>query len=237
MKYFHPAVQRLNRARLTLVIRRHGTWRPQLQKLAASNSEALVKSLTLEASAQLSTKPKPSSQADVRRALDTVAKLKGVGPATASLLLSCFRPDCVPFFSDELYRWLCFGDAPTKGTSGWRRTIGYTFKEYYVLIERARDLVERLKEESEGGDLDMLKLEKVAYVLGKEKADMDASDRDAEDSGDEVTETASEQSDAPPVKPKKVSGTKRSRAAESSTDQKEVASKKARPTRTLSRKK
>jgi hypothetical protein len=37
--------------------------------------------------------------------------LKGIGPATGSLILAVHDPDNVTFFSDEAYRWLVKGGA------------------------------------------------------------------------------------------------------------------------------
>ncbi|KAG7101276.1 hypothetical protein HYQ44_018937 [Verticillium longisporum] len=82
---------------------RHGKFRPNLMKLVTSNDSSAV-SQTIQDG--ISTFEKTS---DVAKALATLAKLKGIGPATASLLLAVHRPDDVPFFSDEAYYWLCNG--------------------------------------------------------------------------------------------------------------------------------
>ncbi|BFZ52996.1 hypothetical protein PYCC9005_000018 [Savitreella phatthalungensis] len=72
-----------------------GKWRPRLQDLVESNQPKLVKEVYTRAS-----KLVPSS---IDEALDALCELKGVGIATASLLLSSCVFDCaVPFFSDEL---------------------------------------------------------------------------------------------------------------------------------------
>ena len=69
-------------------------------------------------------------------AIRTMALLSGVGPATASLLLSVHDPDNVLFFSDEAYRWLVCG--------GKEQPIKYSLKEYEQLEVRAKELMERL---------------------------------------------------------------------------------------------
>ena len=69
-------------------------------------------------------------------AIRTMSLLSGVGPATASLLLSVHDPDNVIFFSDEAYRWLVCG--------GKEQSIKYNLKEYEQLEVRARELMERL---------------------------------------------------------------------------------------------
>lgn len=44
------------------------------------------------------------------------APLRGVGPATASLFLSVYSPE-VPFYSDDVYLWLCVGVYPSSSPS------------------------------------------------------------------------------------------------------------------------
>lgn len=97
------------------------------------------------------------------KAISSIAKLRGVGPATASLFLSCYDPIKVPFFSDELFRYLEWSD--TKG-KGWDRKIGYTMKEYKTMFDKAQLLRNRLETES-GKTVKAIDLEKMAYVLGK----------------------------------------------------------------------
>lgn len=92
-----------------------------------------------------------------------MSKLKGVGPATASLFLSCYDPINVPFFSDELYRYLHWEDGRSKG---WDRKIGYTMKEYKSLYDRLQTLRERLEKDT-GDIVPAINVEQVAYVLGK----------------------------------------------------------------------
>lgn len=98
-----------------------------------------------------------------------MTKLKGIGPATASLLLSTYDPVKVPFFSDELYRYLHFEAAKFKG---WDRKINYTMKEYKSLFSELQTLRERLEKESKQ-TISATDIEKVAYVLGKEAANPD----------------------------------------------------------------
>ena len=176
------------------------------------------------------------------KALDTTCQLKGVGPATASLILSCFRPDCVPFFSDEMYRWLCWDDPATKGMRGWKRQIGYTKKEFTTLIDRARALLERLRSEDGAADVDMLALEKAAYVLGKEEVDLD--DDGAEREGKKVKSVdggnMNEKTGRKAVKPepKQGNGKKRAREvpADGGEDSTESGTKRVRPTRASTKK-
>lgn len=97
-------------------------------------------------------------------AVKALTKLKGIGPATASLILSCYDPEKVPFFSDELFRYSLWKRADGQG---WDRSIKYNLREYKQLVERVREIRERLQEEH-GRSVGALDLEKVAYVLAKD---------------------------------------------------------------------
>lgn len=85
-----------------------------------------------------------------QKALDILTKLRGIGPATASLLLNVHDPQRAIFFSDEAYWWLCCG--------GNKDAIKYSAKEYGALCEKAAALGERL-------GADMVDVEKAAYVV------------------------------------------------------------------------
>ncbi|KAL8918903.1 MAG: hypothetical protein Q9208_007084 [Pyrenodesmia sp. 3 TL-2023] len=137
---------------------KHGTYRPNLAKLVASNSIDAVRDTTRDAFRIYET-----NNADYAKAITTMSKLKGVGPATASLFLSCYDPINVPFFSDELYRYLHWEDGRSKG---WDRKIGYTVKEYKSLYDRLQTLRERLESEDRE-TVPAVDVEKMAYVLGK----------------------------------------------------------------------
>ncbi|KAG5927926.1 hypothetical protein E4U42_001568 [Claviceps africana] len=103
-------------------------------------------------------------------ALGMLTKLRGVGPATASLLLSVHDPRRVIFFSDEAYWWLCCG-----GNSGVR--IRYTAGEYRSLRDEAGVLVRRL-----GEGTHMVDVEKAAYVAMRTGGEMEGkTGKEAED--------------------------------------------------------
>ena len=104
-----------------------------------------------------------SNKEDVRKALKVLTRLKGIGPATASLLLSCYDPQNVPFFSDELYRYVHWTSVKSHG---WDRKITYTMKEYSSLCDKVQDVQIRLAKEKEP-QVSALDLEKVAYVICK----------------------------------------------------------------------
>jgi hypothetical protein len=102
-------------------------------------------------------------------------------------LLSVASPDAIPFFSDELFRW-CMWDEGT--SAGWKRVIKYNMKEYEALLGKVEELRGRLGVRS-------VDVEKVAWVLGKEGADIDAgAEEDGNESDGGVTIQASVREDA-----------------------------------------
>ncbi|RDA87013.1 hypothetical protein CP532_3229 [Ophiocordyceps camponoti-leonardi (nom. inval.)] len=122
---------------------RHGTFRPKLLSLVSSNAANTVQTTIQEALTSYESSP--------TTALTKLTTLKGIGPATASLLLSVHDPPRCIFFSDEAFRWLCRGgDA--------RAPIRYTVAEYRALGEAADAVARRIGVEA-------VELEKVAYVV------------------------------------------------------------------------
>lgn len=151
--------------------RKHGTYRPSLAKLVASNSLDDVRQTTSSAFSTLAS----SSPLDPAKAITTLCKLKGIGPATASLILSCYDATNIPFFSDESFHWLHYElnreDASQKrksgdGTEGWYTKIKYTAKEYASVFEKTSALRKRLEKES-GMEVRAVDLEKAAYDIAK----------------------------------------------------------------------
>ncbi|KAH9834719.1 hypothetical protein Tdes44962_MAKER08631 [Teratosphaeria destructans] len=147
----------------------HGTPRPTLPKLIRSNPAETVTTITREALQTLPPDPvhDPTS---LRRSLDHLCALRGVGPATASLLLSVADTTRFPFFSDELYRWAHYADpaGTTRATAGkgWERKIEYSMRAYLSLYERVEAFRRRMRED-EGEEVGALDVEKVGYVLGR----------------------------------------------------------------------
>ncbi|KAI0405790.1 hypothetical protein F4802DRAFT_134838 [Xylaria palmicola] len=125
---------------------RHGKFRPTLMKLVSSNDEDVVEKTIREAMAQY------WLDHNVATAVAAITKLKGVGPATASLLLSVHDPERVIFFSDEAFWWLCCG--------GQRSPIKYNAKEYQQLNAAADMIAKRLQ-------VGATDIERVAYVIMK----------------------------------------------------------------------
>ena len=139
----------------------HGKFRPTLTKLVSSNDEAIVKAKTKEGFATT----------DVLRALDALAKLSGIGPATASLLLSVNDPDNVPFFSDELFRFVHLEQGKDGQVEGWDRKIAYNKKEYAQMLSRCLELRDKINE-GESNPIGMMDLEKHAHVTNANRAEV-----------------------------------------------------------------
>ncbi|KAF3052516.1 hypothetical protein E8E11_011506 [Didymella keratinophila] len=150
---------------------KHGTFRPTLMGLVKSNPADTIKETTQSAFAE----------PDVMKALKILTSLRGIGPATTSLLLSVHQPDTVPFFSDELFRWSQWDAAGKKGDDkGWDRKIKYNVGEYKEVLKSMGELRKRL-------GVRAVDAEKVAYVLGKEMADIDG-DGGGEGKGEDVAD-------------------------------------------------
>ena len=137
---------------------KHGTYRPKLASLVASNSDEDLITTTKDAFAIY----EADNDAYIN-SIQTLTKLKGIGPATASLILSCYDPEKIPFFSDQLFRYSLW-----KRTSGqgWDRKIKYNLGEYKEMFEKVKELKARLEKEH-GKLVSVLDLEKFAYVLAK----------------------------------------------------------------------
>ncbi|KAK5992770.1 hypothetical protein PT974_06186 [Cladobotryum mycophilum] len=133
---------------------RHGKFRPTLMTLVSSNPPPFT-SQTIQSALQSyrSTTATTANNNNITTALQTLTKLKGIGPATASLLLTIHDPQRVIFFSDEAFYWLC--------CQGKKSPIKYTPKEYQALREEADGLAQRL-------GVSATDIEKVAYVLMKQ---------------------------------------------------------------------
>lgn len=127
--------------------RKHGKFRPTLMKLVSGNDPKAAADILKTA------RDVYRQEHDAQAALDVLTKLKGIGPATASLLLTVQNPTRVIFFSDEAFYWLC--------CKGGHNPIKYNAKEYKLLCDEAQRLSKRL-------GVSATDVEKVAYVLLKQ---------------------------------------------------------------------
>jgi hypothetical protein len=160
--------------------RTHGTNRPFLPAQIRKNEPSFVKSATSSAFAAPSppastTSTFPSFPTEALKHLTT---LTGVGPATATLLLSVHDPVDMPFFQDELYHWLCGSETKLK----------YNMKEYKELFEKVGELRQRLSNAVTADEM-----EKVGFVVGHldllEEEERKGLERQLEKSKDTVAGT------------------------------------------------
>lgn len=126
------------------MIFQRGKFRPQLEQLAASNSSDIVKSTTTEAFSLLNDSTSIDS---AKESLSKLNSLKGIGPATASAILSLFSPDSLPFMSDEALQF----------AAGLNEKPKYTVKEWEWFVAEMRKRMK--KEQWKGTD----ELEKAAW--------------------------------------------------------------------------
>lgn len=103
-----------------------GVWRAPNLVLVRGNDAALVEKTSTDALARI---PHPTTP------IAALAKLAGVGPATASAVVAAHAPDVYPFF-DELVA----AQVPQLGRVAW--TLGYYAKYATALRERAARLGE-----------------------------------------------------------------------------------------------
>lgn len=107
--------------------------------------------------------------------LTLTTPLRGVGPATASLILSVACPEMIPFYSDDVYLWVCAGVYPSSSCSSKKSkevkpngdpNVKYNVAEYRRLWEGVEGLRARLNEEAdEGKRVSCKDVEKVALVV------------------------------------------------------------------------
>jgi hypothetical protein len=118
-------------------------------KLVSSNDPVVVKDTIQKAVKHY------RDTSDIAGALDILTQLKGIGPATASLLLAVHDAANILFFSDEAFYWLC--------SNGSKAPIKYNQKEYAELNARAKALAKRL-------GVKAVDIERVAFVMMKQPA-------------------------------------------------------------------
>ena len=134
-----PHVTLAELVRLTEWKMARGVWRAPNLVLVRGNDPAAVNATSTDA---LSKIPHPTAP------IAALAKLDGVGPATASAVAAAFAPDRYPFF-DELVA----GQIPALGKVAW--TLGYYARYAEALRERAQRL---------GGDWTPAMLERALWA-------------------------------------------------------------------------
>ena len=97
---------------------RRGVWRERNRRLVGGNPPELVIELSRNAFAEVP---------DLRKPITTLSKLAGVGPATASAVLTAYAPEVYPFL-DEVVA----GQIPSLGE------VDFTTKYYIAYAEAIR---------------------------------------------------------------------------------------------------
>ncbi|KAJ3033361.1 hypothetical protein HDV00_006469 [Rhizophlyctis rosea] len=141
-------------------LRKRGKHRPKLEALAQQNSAKDIAGVLDRAVGALHNEGKSKGSRSlkdvVRGAIAAVAELKGIGPATASALLSVCD-DRIPFMSDEAMDLLGLG------------TPKYTLPFYMKFWECVTETVEGLNAEEKGDSWTPYTLEKAlwSYKIGQ----------------------------------------------------------------------
>merc|ERR1712025_906203 len=104
-----------------------GKFRPQLTSLIESNDESKVKEISENSFSYIN---------DPELAIKELCQLRGVGPATASAILTAFSPETFCFMADEAVNCVLSGK------------INYNMKYY---LEYLRQVSEKAVELSEHG--------------------------------------------------------------------------------------
>ncbi|KAK6537023.1 hypothetical protein TWF281_001226 [Arthrobotrys megalospora] len=154
---------------------KRGKFRPTILPLVNSNpgeeleaivNEALSMPLPSQVTSGGTKDDDDEALAQVSSMMKVLIKLKGIGPATATAILSSVFPAIVPMFSDEAFRWIMMDKS--NASTGWNRKISYDAKEYSEFFRRVRQVCRELASEDEA--VDAGSVEKVGWVLGWEAA-------------------------------------------------------------------
>ncbi|KAL4751478.1 hypothetical protein BDW72DRAFT_192851 [Aspergillus terricola var. indicus] len=156
---------------------KHGVYRPTLLGMIRQNQEKTISDTTASAFSSLpaSVEGNDGFEAIGSALLTLATPLRGVGPATASLILSVACPEMIPFYSDDVYLWICAGVYPSSSFSSKKTkevkpngepNVKYNVAEYRRLWEGVQGLRARLNEEAdEERRVSCKDVEKVALVI------------------------------------------------------------------------
>lgn len=155
--------------------------------IKSNQSDLVLKCISAAISALPSAHPiLDAENAFPKTSMDALQPLRGVGVATASLVLSIATgrseyAQQIPFYSDDMFLWLVVKDYPNPTKSSSKRKVDskfmrpngelnvrYTLNEYRELWDACAELRMRLNKEIKGKDEGIVSqndIEKVAYVL------------------------------------------------------------------------
>jgi hypothetical protein len=143
--------------------RKHARYLPNIAEKVAHLSLDDVRDLTRAAY-----KIYGEDAKDLKKATGIMTKLQGVTLPTATLVMSVFDPKGVPYFCDDLYRYL---HVPERERGDYDGKVHYTQKEYASLCDKVLEVQNRIKEQ-ENKEVTAQDLEKVAHckVMGHQSA-------------------------------------------------------------------
>uniref|UniRef100_A0A8C6XEN6 Uncharacterized protein n=1 Tax=Naja naja TaxID=35670 RepID=A0A8C6XEN6_NAJNA len=121
-----------------------GKFRPHLQQLVAANPSKMVEEHTRKAFHRL-----PDAEAAVKE----LNELKGIGPATASAILTAGAPEIAAFMADEVMEILP-GLAP----------LQHTLKHYLLYMDRIQSCVKKLNKGNTTGTWTAHQVEKCLWT-------------------------------------------------------------------------
>jgi len=143
--------------------RKHGRYQPNIAEKVAHLSVDDVRDSTRAAYRLYNADSK-----NLKKAIVIMTKLQAITLPTATLVMSVFDPKEVPYFCDDLYRYL---HVPERENGDYNGKVHYTQTEYSSLCERVLQVRNRIKEQ-ENKDVTAQDLEKVAHckVMGHQSA-------------------------------------------------------------------
>jgi len=156
-----------------------GKYQKKLKDLIQMNTPRVVMTETKKAFRNL------DKRNDLEAAILALSNLKGVGPAFASCVLAAYRPDKVPFMSEEVL--LSMPDCDE---------VDFTMKEYNKMVDELTSCQARLA--GQGGEWGLHRLDTAVfsyYVLREHKPDLlkempGEEETGGVDTAQEVTEAA-----------------------------------------------
>lgn len=116
-----------HRFKLFVTFFQRGKFRPRLKELVTMNSPRVVEQETKKAFRALFKKD------DLAASIQYMCNLKGIGPATASAIITAAAPDRAAYMADE-----CLAAVPEI------EGIDYTLQEYLEMLKHIKNAVTRL---------------------------------------------------------------------------------------------